>query len=259
MNWLTDFLIVVAVVAGAGGAFIWVASLAFTARIKELRERMIASQQDVALATARLPEIVRAYAVRAGGRVGAPTVFHARHQAKLASSREAPPITIESDQWTGTVFDAYVEGRGELSARVLGAFQVAGGTGADYDKGELMRYLSELPVYPDAILNSSGLSWRQIDERAVEVSARSLAGTAVVRFIFDEAGDVVGLEADDRPMGRDDGTIVPTPWRGTYSDYRQFGRYWIPSYGEVGWELPTGFFTYWRGRVTSYEPLNERP
>lgn len=30
-----------------------------------------------------------------------------------------------------SVFDAFVEGRGELSARILGAFQVAGGTGAD--------------------------------------------------------------------------------------------------------------------------------
>jgi hypothetical protein len=278
VNWLSGLLILVAVAAGAAGIFVWLSSLAFTARIDELRERMVASQQNVALATTRLPEIVRAYAVRAGGRVGAPTVFHARHKAKLATSPAAPPITIEADQLMGivtpgivwvargslnglpvTVLDAYVEGRGELSARVLSTFQVAGGTGADYDKGELMRYLSELPVHPDAILNSSGLSWRQLDDCTVEVSAQSLAGTSAVRFIFDAAGDIVGLEADDRPMARDDGTTVPTPWRGTYGDYRQFGRYRIPSYGEVGWELPTGSFTYWRGRLVSYETLSGRP
>jgi hypothetical protein len=253
---------------------IWVSGVFFAARIDELRSQLVESQKMPRLASNGLPAIVRNYAVRAGGRIGAPAVFHAKQEATLATDRNRPPIDINAEQWTGTVepgivwvaqgsmnalpvtvFDAYVEGRGELSARVLGTVQVAGGSGADYDKGELQRYLSELPVYPDAILNNAGLTWREIDDRTVEVSARSRSGTASLRFYFDENGDIVRSEADDRPMAGDGGRTLPTPWHGIFAEYKQFGQYRIPSYGEVGWMLDDGLFTYWRGRLVSYEPL----
>jgi hypothetical protein len=131
---------------------------------------------------------------------------------------------------------------------------VAEGRGPAFDKGELQRYLSELPVHPDAILNNAMLAWRQLGEGAVEVSGRSGAGSASVTFLFDKAGDIVGLEASDRPMSVGK-TTVPTPWKGSFSKYKQFGRYRLPSHGEVGWALPDGLFTYWRGDVTMYETL----
>ena len=272
MTWLIGLAFVLA----ATGLAATVPGLLFNGRVANLRERLIASQQQRAPVTSVLPELMRAYAVRAGGRVGAPAVFHARQEATLATSRTSPPIPVVAEQWTGTVipgivwsakgsmnglpvvvFDSYVDGRGELSARVLGAIQVAGGAGADFDKGELMRYLSELPVYPDAIMNGTGLAWRQLDPRTVEVTAQSASGPASVRFIFDEVGDIARLESDDRPMAGPGGTLVPTPWHGLFGDYRQFGRYRIPAYGEVGWVLPDGLFTYWHGRLVQYGPLDQ--
>ena len=69
----------------------------------------------------------------------------------------------------------------------LGAFQVASGSSADYDKGELMRYLSELPVYPDAILNLRG--GVAADRRQDHVGDSPICnGRRECRFIFDEAG-----------------------------------------------------------------------
>ncbi|SFZ84546.1 hypothetical protein SAMN02983003_2076 [Devosia enhydra] len=249
----------------------------FAKRTDGLKQLLIASQSQANDAAPVLPDIVRSYAVKAGGREGASTVFHARHRATLQTAKGARPIDIEADQWTGilvpgivwtargrmsglpvSVFDAFVEGHGELSARVLGAFQVAGGSGADYDKGELMRYLSELPVYPDAILNLRGVDWRQIDDATVSVTARSATGEATVRFYFDPSGDIVRMEADDRPM-ETRGTTVHIPWHGVYSRYAQFGRHRIPSYGEVGWVLPDGLFVYWRGEVISYDPGGGEP
>ena len=249
----------------------------FSARMDNLKNQLTATQTVAVDDAARpeLPDIVRDYAVRAGGREGAALVFHARHKATLATARGAPPLAIEAEQWTGiavpglvwiargrmrgipvVVFDAFVAGRGELRARLLGAFEVAGGAGADYDKGELMRYLSELPVYPDAILNLAGVIWRQLDDRTVSVTAHSATGEATVRFIFDETGDIVGLEADDRPMAVD-GITVATPWHGKYARYARFGRYRIPTYGEVGWLLPDGLFVYWKGEVVHYAPSGE--
>lgn len=264
-------LVLIAVLAGG---YLWFASRQFGAKIGGLVDALTAEQQAAGTDAPGLPAILRDYAVRAGGRVGGATLVYAKQTATLAIARDASPIAIAAEQWMGvttpglvwratgsmngvpvTVLDAFVAGRGELSARVLGALQVAGGTGADYDKGELMRYLAELPFYPDAILGNAAIAWRQLDERTVEATAQSRAGPATVRFTFDAAGDIVEMRADDRPMSTEGGRTVPTPWQGSFSNYAQLGRYRIPTHGEVGWALPDGFFTYWRGTITAYEPL----
>jgi hypothetical protein len=266
--------IVLVTIAVLAGVYVLAARLKFDTRVTELRTALVTSQQRARALPVDLPEIVRDYAIRAGGREGGPKVFHLRHQAKLMTAKDTPPIALTADQWTGTVqpgivwradgsmnglpvtvFDVYVGGTGELSARLFGAFRVAGGTGPDYDRGELLRYLSELPVHPDAILNNSDLTWRQIDPLTVEVTAVSPSGPVSLRFSFDDAGDIVRSEADDRPMSTSDGRLVPTPWHGLFANYTQFGAYRIPAYGEVGWVLPDGLYTYWRGTIVSYEPV----
>ena len=254
------------------GAFGWVAiarrrfETQLTALVSALR-----ASQHAPLAAPELPAIVRDYAVRAGGRLGASGLFHARQTALLTTMEGTAPIALAAEQWTGivspglvwradgrmrglpvSVFDALVEGRGELSARLLWSIPVAGGRGADYDRAEMMRFLSELPVYPDAILNNGAVRWRQLDARTVEAAASSAGGAASVRFTFDEAGDIVAMTADDRPRTIAGGASVPTGWRGTYSRYTGFGPYRLPAYGEVGWDLPGGFFTYWRGTLVGY-------
>lgn len=252
-------------------AYVWTRGQGFSNRIERLRKDLAASQEKSASPRGDIPEIMRRYALGAGGSSSGPGLFHARQRGALATAKGRRPLPIEADQWTGTrapglvwsargammgvplsVVDSYVDGEGLLEARVLGAFRIAGGTGPEFAKGELMRYLAELPLYPDAILNARGLKWRQIDETTVEVSARSAHGTAALRFVFDGSGDIVGVQADDRPMTVGDRT-VPTPWRGTFSKYRKFGSYRIPSYGEVGWVLDDGLFTYWQGQVVAYE------
>lgn len=273
MSWFISIIAALGIALAGLGLWAWVAMLRFDAHAEDLKRGLTESQSWPESGSAELPELVRSYAVRAGGRIGATELIHSRQRALLSTTQSGPPIQIDADQWTGTiqpgivwlaggkmnglpvrVLDAFVRGHGELDARLVGIVTVAGGTGDDYDKGELLRYLSELPTHPDAILNIASLEWRLIDERTAEVSARSATGTARLRFIFDGAGDVVGMQADDRPMSVD-GKTVPMQWHGTYGDYRQFGRYRLPSHGEVGWVLPGGLFTYWRGELVGYEPV----
>lgn len=260
-------------VVGLAGlaAYLWFESRSFEAMIAGLRERVITAGEPAAAAI-ELPEIVRAYATRAGGSIGGPTSVHLHHRATLVTDQRRPPMDIEADQWLATgradlvwvgrgsmfglpvsVIDSVVDGSGLLEARLAGVLPVAKGLGADFDKGELQRYLSELPVHPDAILNNAQLRWRRIDDKVVEVSGTSRTGAASVRLFFDASGDIVSLEAADRPMTVGS-TTVPTLWRGQFSKYQQFGRYRIPSYGEVSWVLSEGPFTYWKGEIVAYEP-----
>lgn len=271
MRWGRAMLLLAIVGLAGVATYFWFESRKFETLIAGLRERVIAAA-DPAAAAIELPDIVRAYATRAGGSIGGPTSVRLRHRATLVTDQRRPPVDIEADQWLATrrtdlvwvgrgsmfglpvsVIDSFVGGTGLLEARLAGVLPVAKGLGTDFDKGELQRYLSELPVHPDAILNNAQLRWRQIEDSVVEVSGTSRTGPASVRLSFDASGDIVSLEAADRPMTVGS-TTVPTLWRGQFSKYQQFGRYRIPSYGEVSWIFPEGPFTYWKGEIVAYEP-----
>jgi hypothetical protein len=103
---------------------------------------------------------------------------------------------------------------------------------------------------PQAILVNAQLTWRELDERTVEV-ATSISGERVaVRLIFNEVGEITRTVAQ-RPR-LEAGNAV-TPWIGEYTEYREFGGVRLPTRGEVRWELPDGPFTYWRGTISSLE------
>ena len=261
------------VVGGAG--YVWWQASRFEAEIGAMVETVQRAAPPAANLPA-LPPIVSAFALRNGGAVGRTGAIHLKHRARLTIDRVREPSDIAAEQWLSpvepamawvgrgsmsglpvTVIDSFANGSGRLEARLAGTFTVAGGSGRDFDKGELQRYLSELPVHPDAILNNGALSWRQLDPTTVEVSARSATGSASATFSFDQAGDIVGLVATDRPMSQGAGT-VPTPWIGSFSDYRQMGGYRIPAHGEVGWLLDDGLFTYWRGDIIAYEAVQQQ-
>lgn len=271
MKWGRAMMVLLIVGLVGVAAYVWFESQSFETMIVGLRDQVIAANVP-AEAEIDLPDIVRAYATRAGGSVGGPSFVHLRHRATLITDQRRPPMDVDADQWLATyrtdlvwvgrgsmfglpvaVIDSFVGGSGLLEARLSGTLTVAKGVGADFDKGELQRYLSELPVHPDAILNNPRLSWRQIEDDVVEVSGTSRTGSASVRLYFDGSGDIIGLEAADRPMTMGK-TVVPTMWKGSFSKYKQFGRYRIPSYGEVSWILPEGPFTYWKGEIVAYNP-----
>lgn len=148
------------------------------------------------------------------------------------------------------VVDALVGGKGLLNARILNAVSVATSKGPATDRGELLRYLAEIPLTPDVILNNSSLNWVQIDENTVSVSALSSDGSVSVEFSFDESGDIIEAFSEARPMGVGN-TSIDMPWRGRFFDYQQLGPRRIPTRAEVGWELPEGFYLYFRGTIES--------
>ncbi|HEV2127664.1 MAG TPA: DUF6544 family protein [Thermomicrobiales bacterium] len=64
--------------------------------------------------------------------------------------------------------DRYVDGRGSLEMRLLGAISVASDDGPEMDEGDLLRYLNEVMWFPAAAL-SPYITWDAIDA----ISARA--------------------------------------------------------------------------------------
>ncbi|MFN6951084.1 MAG: DUF6544 family protein [Albidovulum sp.] len=151
------------------------------------------------------------------------------------------------------VIDAYVGAEGMLEARLFGSVPLARMSGRELALGEAFRYLAELPWAPDAILGNPDLVWRVTGPDRVEVRLATQGGTARVTFRFDGAGDIVGMEAQDRPARDAAGLATVLDWRGSFGDYRQIGPRRLPEYGEVGYVWPgSGYEPYFRGRIRDY-------
>jgi len=148
------------------------------------------------------------------------------------------------------VVDDYADGDGKLEVRLLG-LPIKRQRGPETVVGEALRYLAELPWVPYAMAHNRELEWRELDEWSVEVAAHVGGERLVVRVEFDAAGIVRTSSAMRR---RKSGKAwVPTPWGGTFSEYKVLGGIRIPTAGQAYWELPEGRYVYWRGTVTSVE------
>lgn len=147
------------------------------------------------------------------------------------------------------VVDFYDGTSGGLDVRILG-LPIQRKRGPELVEGEVFRYLAEIPWVPHAILVNPQLQWREVDERRVEVATGVQGKRVAVKLTFDEHGYISETRAE-RP--RLEAANAMTSWIGSYSDYREVSGVLIPTRGEVGWQLPTGLFTYWRGEIVSLE------
>jgi hypothetical protein len=245
----------------------------FRSRIRDLDQRLARSQEEGKNAASDPPAVIRDFAIRNGARIGGPRVMKIVQAAEMRLAPDQPFFALAASQLSGTrvpgfvwqatgtmaavvplqVLDSYVDGIGLLDVRVAGSIPVTRSSDGETAKGEAMRFLAELPWNPEAILNSEGLTWGELEGGSVEVSMDTAGGVALVTLHI-EAGDIVAIEAADRPRADD----APARWIGRFSDYVQDGVYRFPRRGEIAWDLPGGEFVYWRGEilsVTSETPL----
>lgn len=150
------------------------------------------------------------------------------------------------------VHDAYIAGEGLLHVTLFGLFTVARMQDrVEMARGELLRFLAEAPWYPQ-ILGSGrpNLRWEPRDAQSARVLLSDGEVEAAMTFFFGEDGLIARVHADAR--GRTvAGTIVQTPWEGSWWDYRRFAGVLVPTEGEVRWLTASGEHPYWRGSVSS--------
>ncbi len=119
-------------------------------------------------------------------------------------------------------------------------------------RGELMRYLAEIAWVPHAILLNTALRWREEAPDRLAVSAGTGERAAEIMLGLDSDGRIASAFAPDRPRSATS-PILPTPWRGRFSDYRLHDAMWLPFAGEVAWEIDGMPETYWQGRIERWE------
>lgn len=146
--------------------------------------------------------------------------------------------------------DRYADGEGNMLIRAAGFVTVVDAQGDAIDQGSLLRYLAELVWIPSAALGRN-ISWAPIDGTRARATLHDEALSVSATFHIDEAGRVVGLEAE-RYFGGDADAIL-TPWIVACSAWHRFDGVEVPTRGTVSWQLPRGEFTYYRWHVKHLE------
>lgn len=217
--------------------------------------------------TACVPREVRALAARLGAQPcqGASTVTLTQHGSlrdgpserwRRFTARQRIRLQETGFEWRASmgpfgaisVVDALADGVPWLEVKLLRCIRLARISDSAAARGELIRYLAELPWAPDAILANPGLEWTIVDEATIRVGAALGTVHAEVEFALDAAGRVQSASARDRPRWEGNG-FVERPWEGRFSDYRQYRRRLLPFRGEVGWVLDGHAFTAWMGEI----------
>ncbi len=272
MSWLS-----VVALARAGGALVAAAVAAaarraFLGRIQTF-QRLLDKTPRTSGARTDLPPEVLALARRLGVSAGGGgRVVRLTQSGKMWLKPGSKPLAFTAQQtiavadiaflWRAwlpiiaglsmQVIDYVVSGEAGIEGRLPGALPLVRATGGDAAfRGEAMRYLSELMWNPDALLFNPQLEWRVINAHTLAVATGEGTRRSEVRLILNGDGDLVRVEADDRPR-LDGGVLSTCPWFGRGSDYRTIGDRRIPIQAEAGWIVNGAEFIYWRGRVESW-------
>jgi hypothetical protein len=153
---------------------------------------------------------------------------------------------------TVSVTDALDDGGARLTVTALGLFPlVRVKPDAALIRGQLLRYLAELPLAPDAIVANRGLIWEDLGHGDLRVSATFGAVSASLTLTLGDDGLVASAFAESRPrlVGAQS---VETPWHCTMGDYRRRDGRLIPFAAEAAWRLGGHSVTVWRGQMTDW-------
>ena len=219
-----------------------------------------------------LPPLIRTYLERSGVDVGQTySATQLRQEGTIKLQQEGDWREFEARQWFAVDRPAFlwapsmpmpvgsVKGvdrldgeEGRLEMRLFGIVPVANEGGSQILKAQLLRYIAELPWAPQAFAINDEISFEQLDDRTVRATAEVGEVSATIEIFFDDEGDIVRVETDERPWQQEDGSYTPMPWGGTFADYREFDGIRVPTDVEVYWELPDGRYTYFRADVTNF-------
>jgi len=146
--------------------------------------------------------------------------------------------------------DRYVGGRGEMLIKAASLVTVVHAADEAIDLGAMLRYLAEIIWVPSAAMERH-ISWEPIDATHARATMRDAGRAAGGVFTFDEQGRALRFDAE-RPMGGGNDAKL-TPWFGISSEWRRVEGIEVPTRGEVGWQLPTGRFVYYRWEISDVQ------
>ncbi|WP_083258767.1 DUF6544 family protein [Cellulosilyticum sp. I15G10I2] len=213
---------------------------------------------------AKLPTLIRQHIIN-GGYLGKPFMNNMLiyfHNTKFRMSAGKTPIKIKFMQvnfvsrpdrhafLTGRIAgiplqakDSMLDGFGSMTGVLAKLFQLFRSTGSEMDQGQLITALADA-VYMPSLFLQEYVSWSVVDDHTVEGEITWKSVSAKGRFTFDNNGNIIRFDTNDRYMDQNGKGSLLVPWYVTYSDYKEQNGYRQPGSVSVNWMLPDGDDTY---------------
>jgi len=147
--------------------------------------------------------------------------------------------------------DYYYEGKGQVKVKLNCFIHIDKSSGNEVDQASLLRFPSELPMFPSVFLTSYYLKYEEIDSTSARIFIEDKGIKADGVFTFNEKGEITRFESV-RARTTKSGLSFDK-WGGYYEEYKKFEDFIIPTYFVGVWYLPEGDFEYVKFRVNSIE------
>jgi hypothetical protein len=213
---------------------------------------------------AELPALLRQHIIN-GGYIGKPFMDNMLihfHDTRFRISAGKKPIKIKFMQvnfvnrpdrhafLTGRIAgiplhakDSVLDGFGSMIGMLAKQFELFRSTGAEMDQGQLITALADA-VYMPSLFLQEYVSWTVVDNCTIEGEISWKGVTVRGRFTFDNNGNIIRFDTNDRYMDKNGKGSSLVPWYITYSDYKEQNGYFQPGSVSVNWRLPDGDDTY---------------
>ena len=147
-----------------------------------------------------------------------------------------------------TARDFFIEDKGGLIATLLNIYNIVDAKGANFDEGELQRWLAESVWFPTNLLPSDYVNWSAIDANSAKLSFKykTTAFDFIVRF--NAIGEIIEIEGD-RFMTAD----KKAKWVCKMANYQERNGVKIPISDQAIWRLKDGDQVYAKFEVQKIE------
>ena len=147
-------------------------------------------------------------------------------------------------------YDYYMNGKGGMKGVLAKFVTLFDQTGPAMDKACLITYLAEAFFLPEALLKEF-ITFKQIDEHAVEATITNKGVTASGIFHFNDAYEMTSFTTNDRGQIAPDGSIEYTPWEAQCENYKTYSDgIKRPTVFRAVWKNKDGDFVYFDGEIS---------
>jgi hypothetical protein len=213
---------------------------------------------------ARLPDPVQRY-LRFTRSVGQPRVqnYHLHFRGRIRSAPDSRWMPFDAEQQSfaddpsrfflmrarmfGVPVQAFhraVGGHATMRVTIAGAFPLENARGEAMDRAETVTLFNDMCLLAPGTLLDPAIAWTDVDATTARARFTHGGQTIAATLVFDEGGELINFESDDRARCESDGTFTPRRFSTPVRDYRDFGSVRLMSFGEARWLLPGGEFTY---------------
>jgi hypothetical protein len=138
----------------------------------------------------------------------------------------------------------YREHRAIFQVKVADLFKVVDITGEELTRAETVTLLNDMCLFAPGSLIDNRLTWSERDPLSAKVTLTNGTFSVSAILFFNEAGELINFDSDDRSALQDDGTMKQVRWTIPVSEYKEFEGRKIPTVGKTIRHYPEGDFTY---------------